>query len=54
MDDLPGMVYSSESVEEKGIKVDIDSMMNLLKTKISSLKLNDVPTLYVEKKCIQI
>jgi len=50
MDDLPDMVYSSESVEEKAIKIDIDSMMNLLKTKISSLKLNDVPTLYVEKK----
>lgn len=49
MDDLPGMVYSSDPDEKKAFKIDVDSMMNLLKTKISSLKLKGIPTFYDEK-----
>ena len=35
-------------MSKKEFKIDVDSMTNLLKTKISSLKLKDVPTLFVE------
>ena len=47
---LPGQINSSESDDQKEFTIDIDSMMALLKTKISSLKLKDVPTLFVERK----
>ena len=40
MDELPGQINSSESEsdEQKEFKIDVDSLMNLIKTKISSLK----------------
>ena len=50
MDELPGQINSSESDEQKEIKIDVDSLMNLLKTKISSLKLKDVPILFSNSK----
>ena len=50
MDELPGQINSSESDEQKEFKIDVDSMMNLLKTKISSLKLKDVSLHYLLKE----
>ena len=50
MDELPGQINSSESDEQKEIKIDVDSLMNLLKTKISSLKLKDIPILFSNSK----
>jgi len=49
MDELPGQINSSESDEQKEFKIDVDSMMDLLKSKMSSLKLKDVPTLFSKR-----
>lgn len=50
MDELPGQINSFESDEEKEFKIDVNSLMNLLETKISSLKLKDIPTLFSNSK----
>lgn len=49
MDELPGQINSSESDEQKEFKIDVDSMVDLLKTKISSLKLKGIPTLFSKR-----
>ena len=42
---LPNMIYSSDSDEDeqKEFKIDVDSVFSLLRTKISTLKLNSLP-----------